>query len=166
MKRIIMAAAGVLALAAGAARATDDKSAAGANPPGKETSSSTTPSTGTAGTTATGNSAAGTAAGKSASSADMPAVGDVKATDPGAMVITIVLQSGDEQKLNVANDAQITRDGNKASLGQVQPGDNVRASFDPSSHKASRVDVRSKSSSAPDKSKSNDSSKSDDAQKK
>jgi Cu/Ag efflux protein CusF len=166
MKGIIMAAAGVLALAAGAVRATDDKSAAGANPPGKETSSSATPSTGTAGTTATGNSAAGTTAGKSASSADMPAVGDVKATDPGAMVITIVLQSGDEQKLNVANDAQITRDGNKASLGQVQPGDNVRASFDPSSHKASRVDVRSKSSSAPDKSKSNDSSKSDDAQKK
>jgi Cu/Ag efflux protein CusF len=169
MKGIIMAAAGVLALAAGAVRATDDKSAAGANPPGKETSSSATPSTGTAGTTATGNSAAGTTAGKSASSADLPAVGDVKATDPGAMVITIVLQSGDEQKLNVANDATITRDGDKASLGQVQPGDNVRASFDPSSHKVSKVDVRSKSSKATGestKSKSNDSSKSDDAQKK
>src|SRR5258705_12148446 len=108
MKGIIMAAASVLALAAGAVRATDDKSAAGANPPGKETSSSATPSTSTAGTTATGNSAAGTSnAGTSASSADLPAVGDVKATDPGAMVITIVLQSGDEQKLNVANDATI-----------------------------------------------------------
>jgi len=168
MKRIIMAAAGVLALAGGAVRATDDKSAAGANAPGKETSSSAT--TGTAGTTATGNTAAGTStAGTSASSTDLPAVGDVKATDPGAMVITIVLQSGDEQKLNVANDATITRDGDKASLGQLQPGDNVRASFDPSSHKVSKVDVRSKSSKAtgePTKSKSNDSSKSDDAQKK
>jgi len=50
----------------------------------------------------------------------LPAVGDVKATDPDAMVITIVLQSGDEQKLNVAKDAQITRDGNSASIGQVQ----------------------------------------------
>jgi len=90
----------------------------------------------------------------------------VKATDPAAMVITIVLPSGDEQQLSVANDAVITRDGDKASLGQVQQGDNVRASFDPSSHKVSKVDARSKSSKAPDKSKSNDSSNPDDAQKK
>ena len=162
MKRTIIAAAGVLALAAGAARATDDKSATGANPPSKETSSSASPSTSTAGSTAAGTGTAAT----NAPRADLPAVGDVKATDPDAMVITIVLQSGDEQKLNVAKDAQITRDGNSASIGQVQPGDNVRASFDPSSHKASKVEVRSKSSKAPDKSKSNDSSKSDDAQKK
>jgi Cu/Ag efflux protein CusF len=162
MKRIIIAAAGVLALAAGAARATDDKSAAGANPPSKETSSSATPSAGTPGSTVAGT---GTAA-KNAQNADLPAVGDVKATDPAAMVITIVLPSGDEQQLSVANDAVITRDGEKASLGQVQQGDNVRASFDPSSHKVSKVDVRSKSSKAPDKSKSNDSSKSDDPQKK
>ena len=164
MKRIIIAAAGVLALAAGAARATEDKSATEANAPSKGTSSSATPGTGTAGTTATGNTAAGTST--AGTSADLPAVGDVKATDPVAMVITIVLPSGDEQKLNVANDAMITRDGDKASLGQVQQGDNVRASFDPTSHKVSKVDVRSKSSKAPDKSKSNDSSKSDDSQKK
>jgi len=166
MKRIIIAAAGVLALAAGAAWATDDKSAAGANPPSKETSSSATPSTDTAGTTAVGNTAGTSTAGANAPKADLPAVGDVKATDPAAMVITILLPSGDEQKLNVANDAMITRDGEKASLGQVQQGDNVRASFDPTSHKISKVDVRSKSSKAPDKSKSNDSSKSDDSQKK
>ena len=166
MKRIIIAAAGVLALAAGAARATDDKSATGANAPSKGTSSSATPGTGTAGTTATGNTAAGTSTAGTSASADLPAVGDVKATDPAAMVITIVLPSGVEQQLSVANDAVITRDGDKASLGQVQQGDNVRASFDPSSHKVSKVDVRSKSSKAPDKSKSNASSKSDDAQKK
>jgi Cu/Ag efflux protein CusF len=169
MKRIIIAAASVLALAAGAARATDDKSATGANAPSKGTSSSATPGTGTAGTTATGNTTAGTSTAGTSASADLPAVGDVKATDPAAMVITIVLPSGDEQQLSVANDAVITRDGDKASLGQVQQGDNVRASFDPSSHKVSKVDVRSKSSKATDKStksKSNDSSKSDDAQKK
>jgi Cu/Ag efflux protein CusF len=167
MKRIIIAAAGVLALAAGAVRATDDKSATGANAPSKGTSSSAAPGTGTAGTTPAGNSTAGTST--AATSTDLPAVGDVKATDPAAMVITIVLPSGDEQQLSVANDAVITRDGDKASLGQVQQGDNVRASFDPSSHKVSKVDVRSKSSKATDKStksKSNDSSKSDDAQKK
>jgi len=148
MKRIIIAAAGVLALAAGAARATDDKSATGANAPSKGTSSSATPGTGTAGTTATGNTAAGTSTAGTSASADLPAVGDVKATDPAAMVITIVLPSGVEQQLSVANDAVITRDGDKASLGQVQQGDNVRASFDPSSHKVSKVDVRSKSSKA------------------
>ena len=162
MKRIIISAAGVLALAAGAVRANDDKSAIGANAPSKGTSSSATPGTSTAGTTATGNTAAGTS---TAASADLPAVGDVKATDPAAMVITIVLPWGDEQQLSVANDAVITRDGDKASLGQVQQGDNVRASFDPSSHKVSKVDVRSKSSKATDKSKATDSSKSDDAQK-
>jgi Cu/Ag efflux protein CusF len=166
MKRVIIAAAGVLVLAAGAARATDDKSATGTNSPSKETSSSAKPSTGTAGTTAAGNTAAGTNTAGTSASADLPAVGDVKATDPAAMVITIVLPSGDEQQLSVAKDAVITRDGDKASLGQVQQGDNVRASFDPSSHKVSKVDVRSKSSKAPDKSKSNDSSKSDDSQKK
>ena len=162
MKRIIIAIAGVLALAAGAVRATDDKSATGANAPSKGTSSSAAQSTGTAGSTVAGTGTAAT----NAPSADLPAVGDVTATDPTAMVITIVLPSGDQQQLSVANDAVITRDGDKASLGQVQPGDNVRASFDPSSHKASKVDVRSKSSKAPDKSKSNGSSKSDDAQKK
>ena len=166
MKRKIVAAAGVLALAAGAARATDDKSATGTNAPSKGTSSSATPGTGTAGTTAAGNTAAGTSTAGTSASADLPAIGDVKATDPAAMVITIVLPSGDEQQLSVANDAVITRDGDKASLGQVQQGDNVRASFDPSSHKVSKVDVRSKSSKAPDKSKSNESSKPDDAQKK
>ena len=163
MKRIIIAAAGVLAMAAGAARATDDKSATGSKPP--STSGSATPPTGTAGTTAAGNSAAGTSAvGTSAPRMDLPAVGDVKATDPAAMVITIVLPSGDEQQLSVANDALITRDGVTAALGQVQQGDNVRVSFDPSSHKASKVDVRSKSSKSTDK--WNDSSKSNDAQKK
>jgi Cu/Ag efflux protein CusF len=166
MKRVIIAAAGVLALAAGVARATDDKSTTGSKPSG---TSPATPPTGTAGTTAAGTSAAPTgtstsAAGTSTPRMDLPAVGDVKATDPAAMVITIVLQSGDEQQLNVAQDALITRDGDRASLGQLQKGDNVRASFDPSSHKVSKVDVRSKSSKSTDK--SNDSSKSNDAQKK
>ena len=168
MKRIIIAAAGALALAAATARANDDKTAAGANDPNKGTSSST--AQGTAGTTVAGTGAKATGG----ASADLPAVGDVKATDPDAMVITIVLQSGEEQRLNVAKDAQISRDGNSASIGQLQPGDNVRASFDPSSHKVSKVDVRSKSSKATDnpkaadssKSNATDSSKSDDAQKK
>ena len=44
----------------------------------------------------------------------------------------------------MGSDAQINRDGSTASIAQVQPGDNVRASFDPKTHKASQIDVKSK----------------------
>jgi hypothetical protein len=131
--RLVIAIAGAVALAAGSTRATDDKShsASGASAPKGQTSSSTTAST------------------------DAPVSGDVKSTDPVAMVITVVLPSGDEQDLNVGNDAQIQRDGSTASISQVQPGDNVRASFDPKTHKASKVDVKSKGSSHKDSPPSN-----------
>jgi len=42
----------------------------------------------------------------------------VTATDPTAMVITIVLPSGDQQQLSVANDAVITRDGTRHRSGR------------------------------------------------
>jgi len=133
MTRLVIAIAGALALAAGATRATDDKSqsASGTSAPKAQTTGTTTDST------------------------DAPVSGDVKSTDPVAMVITVVLPSGDEQQLNVGSDAQIQRDGTTASISQVQPGDNVRASFDPKTHKASKVDVKSKGSSQKDSSPSN-----------
>jgi len=122
MTRLVIAIAGALALAAGHTRATDDKSqsASGTSAPKAQAPERTT---------------AGT---------DAPVSGDVKSTDPVAMVITVVLPSGDEQQLNVGSDARIQRDGSAASLSQVQPGDTVRASFDPKTHKASKVDVKSK----------------------
>jgi hypothetical protein len=130
MTRLVIAVAGALALAAGNTRAADEKSqpASGASAPKAQTPGSTTAST------------------------DAPVSGDVKSTDPVAMVITVVLPSGDEQQLNVGSDAQIQRDGSTASISQVQPGDNVRASFDPKTHKASKVDVKSKGSSQKDSS--------------
>lgn len=147
MIRIGIAIASALALAAGAVRATDDKSAGGSNAP--------TTGASTKGTTATGSSGS-TTSDKSTSAAmpDAPVSGDVASADAATMVITIVLPSGDQQQLNVANDAQITRDGSTASVAQLQQGDNVRASFDPSTHKASKLDAKSKSGS-----KSKDSSK-------
>jgi hypothetical protein len=133
----MIAIAGALTLAAGAARATDDKSpSASGNTPSRSD---------TAGTTS--------------ASSDAPMNGDVKSTDPVAMIITVVVPSGDEQQLNVGSDAQIMRDGSTASIAQVQPGDSVRASFDPKTHKASKLDVKSKGAS-----KSKDNSQKDNSQ--
>jgi hypothetical protein len=129
MKRIVIAIAGALAIASGAAGATEEKS-----PSPKDQSRG--------------------------ASADSTMSGDVKTADPATMIITILLPSGDEQQLNVANDARITRDGDTASLGQLQQGDNVRASYDPGTHKASKLDVKSKGGS-----KSKDNPKSKDQQK-
>jgi hypothetical protein len=149
MIRIGIAIGSALALAAGAARATDDKSPAGSNAP--------TTGASTKGTSATGSSASttsGSTTSASAATPDAPVSGDVASADAATMVITIVLPSGDQQQLNVANDAQITRDGSSASVAQLQQGDNVRASFDPSTHKASKLEAKSKTGS-----KSKDSSK-------
>jgi Cu/Ag efflux protein CusF len=77
------------------------------------------------------------AAGKSVS-------GDVQAVDVPAMALTVVSPTGDVQHIVVAADAPVTRDGSASSLDQVKQGDNVRASFDQNSNKASRIDVRSK----------------------
>jgi hypothetical protein len=163
MTRIMIAIAGALALAAGSAWATGDKS---------QSASGTTPSTGTSATTGTGSSAT-TGTGSSATtgtttaSSDAPVSGDVASTDPVAMVITVVLPSGDQQQVNLGSDAQITRDGSTASIAQVQPGDNVRASFDSKTHKASKLDVKSKGGSkAKDNSQKDSSQQSNPSQNK
>lgn len=132
MTRTLIAFAGALALAASAARATEDKSQS-----------------------ATGKTAAKAEMGTTTASTDSQVSGDVKSTDPVAMIITVVLPTGDEQRLDVGSDAQINRDGSTASIAQVQPGDNVKASFDPKTHKASQIDVKSKGA-ADSKDKSSD----------
>jgi hypothetical protein len=120
MKKILIAAASALVLAAGSAGAKDkpDKST------DKPADTSKTPSTG-----------------KSVS-------GDVQSVDVPAMAITVVSPTGDVQHIVVAADAPITRDGTSSSLDQVKPGDNVRASMDSSSDKASKIDVKSKGKAA------------------
>jgi hypothetical protein len=119
-KLILIGVAGALVLAAGAARADDKKSPQ--SPQGSGSSSTSAPSTG---------------AGKAVS-------GDVQAVDAPAMAITIIGPAGDVQHLIVATDAPITRDGSTITLDQVKQGDNVRASYDPSSQKATKIDVKSK----------------------
>ena len=132
--RIAIAIAGALLLVAASARATGDK-------PQSTTSGTTSPST-TA--TTSPSTASPSATGTTASASESAVTGDVKSTDPSAMTITVLLPSGSEQQLNVEKDAKIQRDGNAASFSQLQPGDNVRASLDPKSHKASQIEVKSK----------------------
>jgi hypothetical protein len=130
MKKILIAAASALVLAAGSAGANDKPDKSSDNKPATDTSKgadSKTPSKG-----------------KSVS-------GDVQSVDVPAMAITVVSPTGDVQHIVVAADAPITRDGTTASLDQVKPGDNVRASLDSSSDKASRIEVKSKGKTTPAK---------------
>jgi Cu/Ag efflux protein CusF len=114
--KLIISAAAALALLAGAARA-GDKAADKA---------------------ATSNDT------KAAAPSNSQITGDVKSIDAPAMTLIIVLPSGEQQQLSVASDASIKRDGSTSSLSQVKEGDNVRASYDPSTHQASQLDVKSK----------------------
>jgi len=118
MTRIAIAIASALALIAGSALAGNDKT---------DKTTSNTPAAG-----------ASSASGQSVS-------GEVKSTDPATNVVTVALPTGDEQKLSLDKDAQITRDGTTASISQLQPGDSVRASFDSKTNKASKLEVKSKS---------------------
>ncbi len=155
MTRILIALTGAVALAAGAARATDDKTQSTSEQSASgQTTSGTSPSV--SGSTSSDASKSGTAM----AGTDAPVSGDVKSTDPVAKVITVVLPSGDEKKLDLGSDAQVTRDGSTASITQVQPGDNVRVSFDPKTHKASKIEVKSKGSKAKDSSQKDSSSQS------
>jgi hypothetical protein len=120
MTKFIIGVAGALVLAAGTARADDKK-------PSQSPQGSSSPST----------SAPAASGGKAVS-------GDVQAIDVPAMAITIIGPAGEVQHLIIATDAAITRDGNTITLDQVKQGDNVRASYDPSSQKATKIDVKSK----------------------
>jgi len=70
--------------------------------------------------------------------------GDLQSSDRTANSLTLSLPSGDTQVLKIAKDAEITRDGSKIGLEQLKPGDSVRASFDPKTNEASKIDVTSK----------------------
>jgi hypothetical protein len=70
--------------------------------------------------------------------------GQVKLFDATARSLTVALPSGEEQKLTIANDAKITRDGAEVGLVGVKEGDNVRASFDAKTHEATMLELHSK----------------------
>ncbi len=70
--------------------------------------------------------------------------GEVKKVDKDKQSVKISSPTGGEQELKVASGATITRDGTQASLDQLKEGDQVRASFDPSSKQATKLEVQSK----------------------
>jgi Cu/Ag efflux protein CusF len=71
--------------------------------------------------------------------------GQLSKFDKDTRSVTIALPSGDSQVLKLASDAKITRDGSDIGLEELKPGSNVRASFDPKTNQATKLDITSKS---------------------
>jgi Cu/Ag efflux protein CusF len=80
--------------------------------------------------------------------------GVVKKIDKDKRSLKLSSPAGVEQDVKIAASATITRDGAQAGLDQLKEGDDVRASFDPSSNQATKLDVQSKSMTEKDKGKS------------
>ncbi len=69
--------------------------------------------------------------------------GIVKEVDKDKGAVKISSAAGGEQELKIAPSATITRDGMQAGLDQLKEGDDVRASLDPTSNQATRLEVQS-----------------------
>jgi hypothetical protein len=72
----------------------------------------------------------------------------VKHVDKDKQMVKIDSKAGGEQELKVPSSATITLDGSTAALDQLKAGDEVRASFDPSSNQATKLEVTSASKSS------------------
>jgi len=109
--------------------------------PSSSSQTSTSPAA-SSGTGATGSaSSSGTGATASASS---ELSGVVKKDDKDKHSLKISSSTGSDQAQKVADSATITRDGSQAGLDQIKEGDQVRASFDASGSKVSKIEVTSK----------------------
>jgi hypothetical protein len=58
--------------------------------------------------------------------------------------VTIASDTGTQQQVTVSDKTNIMRDGSSVSFTQLQSGDQVRASFDPSTKQATTLEVQSK----------------------
>lgn len=130
---------------------TTDKSAATttANPSTQaqkptDSSMSQTPSSQSTPSTQSTTSQASSSATGTMASASTELSGVVKKIDKDKRSLKISSPTGGEQELKIAESATITRDGNQAALDQIKEGDQVRASFDASGNKASKIEVNSK----------------------
>jgi Cu/Ag efflux protein CusF len=85
--------------------------------------------------------------------------GTVKKVDKAKRSVSISTPTGGEQELKISQTATITRDGTQAGLDQLKEGEQVRASFDPSSKEATKLEIQSKSDTGATKSKSEKESK-------
>jgi peptidoglycan DL-endopeptidase CwlO len=87
--------------------------------------------------------------------------GVLKKVDKDKRKISISSATGGEQELKISQNATITRDGSQAALDQLKEGEQVRASFDPSSKEATKLEIQSSGSDQPKSDKSETKSKSD-----
>src|SRR5919201_1763348 len=109
---------------------------------GDQAKSSQTPSAQTGASAQAGTS---TPAGTSASATkESKLSGKIASIDKDHKSVTISSDSGAQQELKVSDTTNITRDGSSLSFGQLQSGDEVRASFDPSTKQATTLEVKSK----------------------
>ena len=135
------AAAGLVVTTAGAQSSSSQSSATTSSPDKSSTSQSASSQTGT----------------MASSSKELSGV--VKKIDKDKRSVKISSTSGGDQELKIADNATIVmRDGTQAALDQLKEGDEVRASLDPSSNQATKLEVQSKGK---DKDKDKDKSKSD-----
>ena len=104
--------------------------------------------------TQTPPSQAGTTTSATKDVANKELSGVVKKVDKDKQSLKVLSSAGVEQDVKIAPSATITRDGTKAELEQLKEGDEVRASFDPSSNQATKLDVQSKQTMEKDKGKS------------
>jgi hypothetical protein len=95
----------------------------------------------TTGQSATGQSAMGQSA--TAQNATGELSGTIKSVDKDKRSLTIAPAAGGQQDVKLAESATVTRDGQNVGLDKLEPGDNVRASFDPTTKQASAITVQS-----------------------
>ena len=117
-------------------------------------SSTQTPSSGQSTSSAQASSGTGHS---SASASELS--GTVKKVDKAKRSVSISTPMGGEQELKISQSATITRDGSTAGLEQLKEGEQVRASFDPASKEATKLEIQSKSDTG-EKSKSSTETKS------
>jgi Cu/Ag efflux protein CusF len=91
--------------------------------------------------------------------------GVVKKVDKKNRSVSISSPTG-EQQLKISQDAKITRDGSTAALDQLKEGEQVRASFDPTSKEATKLEIQSSGSEKAKSDKGETKSKTDSDSKK
>ncbi len=128
---------GSIVLGVAAAALFAGSSAVRAEDHGTQTSSSTPSSTTTQSSSTT----------QSSMSQSKELSGQLKSVDKDKRSLSIADSSGGQKDVKLSSSATITRDGTTSSLDQLKPGDQVRASFDPSTNEATSITVQSKSQS-------------------
>jgi Cu/Ag efflux protein CusF len=161
MKTLLIgaAAAGLVGVTMAAAQSSSSQSTTS---PTSQSSATTSPSGQSSATTSPSSQSStsqstSTQTGTTASSSKELS-GVVKKVDKDKRSVKISSPTGGEQEVKVAPNATVvTSDGTQAGLDQLKEGDQVRASLDPSSNQATKLEVQSKQPMDKDKSGKTDS---------